>query len=122
MNQVIMIGFLGQDAELKQLEKSSLLRFSVATDDGYYDQKNKEWISKTTWHNIVAWGKIAESNAVLSKGDKVLIMGRLVSRDYKKDDNTNQRIVEVNAYKIEKMEHNKKGVENEPIKLEGLPF
>jgi len=122
MNQVIMIGFIGQDAEFKELEKSSLLRFSVATDDGYYDNIKKEWISKTTWHNIVAWGKIAESNAVLSKGEKVLIMGRLVSREYKKDDGSNQRVVEVNAYKIEKMEHNKKGVENEPIKLEGLPF
>lgn len=122
MNQVIMIGFLGQDAEFKQLEKSSLLRFSVATDDGYYDQKNKEWISKTTWHNIVAWGKIAESNANLSKGEKVLIFGKLVSRDYKKDDGTNQKIVEVNAYKIEKVNRDKKGVDNEPIQLEGLPF
>ena len=122
MNQVIMIGFLGQDAEFKQLEKSSLLRFSVATDDGYYDQKNKEWISKTTWHNIVAWGKIAELNANLSKGEKVLIFGKLVSRDYKKDDGTNQKIVEVNAYKIEKVNRDKKGVDNEPMKLEGLPF
>ena len=117
-----MIGFLGQDAEFKQLEKSSLLRFSVATDDGYYDQKNKEWISKTTWHNIVAWGKIAELNANLSKGEKVLIFGKLVSRDYKKDDGTNQKIVEVNAYKIEKVNRDKKGVDNEPMKLEGLPF
>jgi single-strand DNA-binding protein len=37
----------------------------------------------TDWHNVVAWGKLAQTmNEYLKKGDKVGIAGRLVTRSY----------------------------------------
>ena len=79
MNKVILIGNLGKDPEVKQTEKIKFARFTLATNERIKDGK------KTTWHNIVAFGKLAEIiEQYLKSGDKICIEGRIdVS---KKDD------------------------------------
>lgn len=116
MNEVKLIGFLGQDAELKKLDKGALLRFSIATDDGYYDNQKKEWISNTQWHNVIAWNRVAENNAFLERGEKVFVSGRLVTREYQKDDGETVKTVQVEAYKIEQIVHTKSDYKNESTK------
>ena len=78
-----LIGNLGGDPEFKTLEEgNALARFRVATNESYKN-KSGEWVTTTQWHNVVAWGKIAElSNKLLKKGAEVVLEGKLVNDAY----------------------------------------
>lgn len=82
-NTVSLIGNLGKDPVITQFGKdNSVARFSVATNESYKD-KNGEWATNTTWHNIVAWGKAAElCGQLLKKGSEVALEGKLVTNSY----------------------------------------
>ena len=59
-NKVQLIGNLGNDPEILNLETGSkLAKFSIATNESYKN-KNGERVTDTQWHNVVAWGKTAE--------------------------------------------------------------
>jgi single-strand DNA-binding protein len=60
VNKVILLGNLGNDAQVKALEVgSTLANFSLATTEHYKDKRG-EWQDKTEWHNLVAYGRTAE--------------------------------------------------------------
>ena len=59
-NKVQLIGNLGQDPEIMNMENGTkLAKFSIATSDSYKNAKGEK-VEDTQWHNIVAWGKTAE--------------------------------------------------------------
>lgn len=78
-NQFTFIGNLAADATFKQLTKTSILNFRLAVSDGYGEKKF------TDYHTCKAFGKSAEYNADLKKGDRVLCYGRVKSGSYEKD-------------------------------------
>ena len=84
-NSVQLIGRPGNDPEVRTVGNRKLARFSLATNDHYYNE-NHELETNTSWHNIVACGKIAESvEKHVKKGKKIAIEGRLRTRVYEKD-------------------------------------
>lgn len=86
VNKVILIGNLTKDPEVKTFEgDSKACRFSVATNRNWKD-KDGEKKEEVEFHNITAWGKLAEiCGEYLHKGKKVYIEGRLRTRTYEKD-------------------------------------
>ena len=87
VNKAILIGNLGSDPELKYTPGGqAVANFSLATNErwtGKDGQKNE----RTTWHNIVAWGRQAElAKEYLHKGRQVYIEGRIDNRSYDKKD------------------------------------
>ena len=78
-NTFTFIGNLTSDSELKNLKSTSILNFRLAVSDGYGDKKF------TDYHTVKAFGKTAEYNNGLVKGDRVLVMGRVKSNSYEKD-------------------------------------
>lgn len=108
-NQVQLIGRLGQDPELKTFDSgNTMCRFSLATSD-YYTDKNGERQEKTEWHNIVAWGKLAEiMNEILNKGEQVVIHGKLKSRSYENAEGRKVYVTEVLASEFLKISPKKK--------------
>ena len=59
-NKVQLIGNLGNDPEIVMLENGSkLAKFSIATNETYKNASGEK-VTDTQWHNIVAWGKLAE--------------------------------------------------------------
>src|SRR5258708_38318937 len=59
-NRVILIGRLGKDPEIRSIPSgTSVARISLATDERYTDTNGAKQ-DRTEWHNIVAWGKLAE--------------------------------------------------------------
>ena len=60
LNQVTLIGRLGQDAELKGVKGTPLAKFSVATTERYKD-KSGEYQEKTEWHRCNLWGKTGDA-------------------------------------------------------------
>lgn len=93
VNKVILIGNLGKDPELRYAPNgSAVTSFSIATNEQWKDQEGNPQ-ERTTWHNLVLWGKLAEVAAeYLKKGRKVYVEGRLQYRDYE-DKNGNKRYV-----------------------------
>ncbi|HLS29718.1 MAG TPA: single-stranded DNA-binding protein [Flavobacteriaceae bacterium] len=77
-NRVQLIGNLGQDPEIINLESGrKLAKFSLATNE-IYTNKQGDRVTNTDWHNIVAWGKIAEIvENYLTKGKQVMIEGKI---------------------------------------------
>ncbi len=88
-NYVQLIGNLGQDVELREFDNGrKKASFTIATND-FYTDKNGEKVEKTEWHNIGAWGKLADIlTDHIGKGDQVLIQGKLTHRKY--EDNSGQ--------------------------------
>ena len=95
-NKVQLIGNLGNDPEIINLETGNLLaKFSIATNESY---KNKagEKVTDTQWHNIVAWGPTAKLvENYLTKGKEVAIEGKLTSRSYDSKEGEKRFITEI---------------------------
>ena len=78
---------------------------SLATKSSYKDKQSGEFISRTDWHRIVAFGRLANSAKTLAKGEYVEIEGELQSREYTPDSDSNKRRVwEVRARSIRQLE------------------
>src|SRR5260370_25341933 len=93
LNRVMLIGDLGQDPELRHLPTSGqpVASFSIATDEAYTDKQGQRQ-ERVDWHNIVVFGKAAEScKEYLKKGRAVYIEGRLRIREYEAKDNGGKR-------------------------------
>jgi len=90
-NKVLIIGNLGRDPELRYTPNGqAVANFTIATNEIWTD-KNNERQTRTEWHRIVAWGKLAEiASEYLSKGKQVFVEGRLRTRTWQ-DRNGNSR-------------------------------
>jgi len=87
VNKVILIGRLGKDPEVRNLENGvSVANFTMATSESYKDRTTGEKKEVTEWHNIVLWRALAEiSQKYLHKGDLVYIEGKLRTRSWEKE-------------------------------------
>lgn len=95
-NKVQLIGNLGNNPEVINLESGKkLVKFSLATNDSY-KKNNGEKITDTQWHNIIAWNKTAEIiENYTSKGTEIVIEGKLTSRSYEDKEGIKRYITEV---------------------------
>ncbi|HSW99801.1 MAG TPA: single-stranded DNA-binding protein [Patescibacteria group bacterium] len=86
VNQVILLGNLTRDPELRQTPNGqSVCSFSLALNRAYKTQSG-EWQEATDYIDCVAWGPLAERvSQYLSKGRRALVQGRLQSRSWEQD-------------------------------------
>lgn len=101
LNKVMLIGNLGKDPELRYTPDGlAILRFTMATSE-YFNDKAGNKTERTTWHNIVLFGKIAQALAnYLNKGKQVFVEGRINNRSYDDKDGNKKYISEVIATNI----------------------
>jgi len=92
VNKVILLGNVGKDPEIKVLPSSQpVANFSLATSERYKDQQGN-WQDKTEWHNLTAYGKLAEIiRDYVKKGNKLYVEGRLTTRSWD-DKETNKKV------------------------------
>ena len=100
-NKVQLIGNLGQDPDVKKIgEDKKVAHLSVATNENYRNAKGEK-VTDTQWHNLVAWGKVAEiAEKYLTKGKEVAIEGKLINRSYTDKDGNKKYITEVEVNEI----------------------
>jgi len=106
INEVTLVGNLGQDPEIKNFDNGSkVATFSVATSDGYKDKDTNEWINTTEWHRIVVWNKMAESvEKNLRKGRMVFLKGKIVTRKYQDKNDETKQVTEIRASFVRSLE------------------
>lgn len=100
-NKVQLIGNLGNAPEERNTESGKkLVRFSIATNESYRNSKGEK-VTETQWHNLIAWGKIAEiAEKYLTKGSEVAIEGKLVNRNYSDKEGNKKYITEIQVNDI----------------------
>ena len=96
LNKVLLIGRLGQAPIVRYMPNGdAVCNFSLATDESWKD-KNGQRQTKTEWHNVIMYRRIAEiAGQYLKKGSQVYLEGKIQSRKY-----TDKNGVERTAYEI----------------------
>ena len=99
INKVILIGNLTRDPEIKQITNGQpIVTFGLAT--------NRQWVTRANdkkslaeYHNIVAWGRLAEiCNQYLKKGKLVYVEGYLKTRSWDSPEGVRIFKTEIVAY------------------------
>jgi single-strand DNA-binding protein len=111
-NKVTLIGFLGNDAEVRSNNNRSFTVLSLATKSSY--KKDGKYISHTEWHRCVVFGKLSEFAGTLKKGAHIQVEGELRSREYhSKKTDSKLRIWEVRVDSILKLDRAEKAAPEE---------
>lgn len=99
LNKVMIIGRLTRDPELRQTPNgASVCQIGLATNYVYNNQQSGQKVEQVEYHNVVMWRKLAEiANQYLSKGKRVYIEGRLVTRSWDAQDGTKRSKTEIVA-------------------------
>ena len=95
-NKVQLIGNLGNNPEIINLESGkTLAKFSIATNESYKNASGEK-VTDTQWHNVVAWGKTAQIiEKYVTKGKEVAVDGKLTSRSYETKEGEKRYVTEV---------------------------
>ena len=103
MNKAILSGNLGKEPELRHLENGqAVANCSLATSKTFTNKTTDEKETRTEWHNLVIWGKQAETFAkYLKKGSKILVEGEIQNRSYEDKDGNTRYISEINVREFE---------------------
>ncbi|HWQ62394.1 MAG TPA: single-stranded DNA-binding protein [Negativicutes bacterium] len=119
MNKVILVGRLAQDPEVRYTQSGkAVASFTIAVNRfSGGGQKEADFIP------IVAWEKLAETcGNNLTKGQRVLVEGRLQIRSYEANDGQKRRVAEVVAQNIEFLERKQSSEDNKEANKEANPF
>jgi len=83
VNKVFLLGNVGKDPEIRATGGgTAVASFGLATAERTKDQQGN-WVDKTEWHNIVAYGRTAEIvRDYVKKGKELFIEGRLQTRTW----------------------------------------
>lgn len=99
LNQVVLVGRLTSDIEVKELEdEKKVTNMTLAIPRSF---KNSDGAYDTDFVTCTLWDNIAENTAeYCGKGDIVGVKGRLQTREYDKDDGSKAFKLDVVAEKV----------------------
>jgi single-strand DNA-binding protein len=121
LNKVMLIGNLTRDPELRYTPAGqAVVSFGLATNRRWTDQQSGEKKEQAEFHNIVAWGKLAEAmNQLLKKGRKTYVEGRLQTRTWEGQDGAKKNRTEVVADNVILLDRKMEGQESTSVGVEG---
>ena len=101
VNKAILIGNLGKDPEVRFTSTGRAVgRFPIATSEVWTDAEGNRQ-ERTEWHNIVVWGKQAETcGQYLAKGRQVFVEGSIRTRSYDDKSGNKRYVTEIVAQRI----------------------
>lgn len=100
LNQILLIGNVGRDAELRYTANgATVANFSLAVNRRY--QARDEVREETEWFNVAAWERQAEwvSDRV-KRGTRVFVDGRLSTREYTSASGETRISLDVSARRV----------------------
>jgi single-strand DNA-binding protein len=98
VNKVILVGNLGADPEIRYTPSgTAVANFRIATSENWTNKEGQRE-TRTEWHRIVTFGKLAEiCGEYLSKGKQVYIEGRIQTRQWDDKEGVKRYTTEVVA-------------------------
>ena len=102
VNKVFICGRLTKKPELKSTSSGQKVSsFSMATSSVYIDKAGAKQ-ENTEFHNIVAWGKTAETICVyMDKGSLMFVEGRLTTRSWDDKNGTKRYTTEIVCERVQ---------------------
>ena len=103
LNRVMLIGHLGQKPEIRYLPQTErpVAKFSLATNERFFNPNTNETSDRTEWHRVVAWGKLAEfCEKYLDRGRQIYLEGKLRTRSWQDKEGNKRYSTEVTAQTI----------------------
>ncbi len=96
VNKVILVGRISKDPELKTTQSGQkVCSLSLATNKEWKDKSGTK-NSKTEWHNLVFWGKLAEIvGQYVTKGQELYVEGRLEYREYENKEGQKVKVTDI---------------------------
>ncbi len=100
-NRVQLIGHLGKDPQVRQLEQDKkVAQFSLATSESYKNAQGEQ-VTDTQWHQVVCWGRLADlAEQYLQKGKQIALEGKLSYRSYEDKQGVKRFVTEVVASEL----------------------
>lgn len=97
-NSVTLVGAVGKDIEIKTARTGQpMANVSVATWE-YRKNSDGEWGKDSTWHNVLVYGNATKALENISKGDLVIVTGRISVREVRDETNEVRKIVSIIGY------------------------
>ena len=96
MNRATLLGHAGRDPEIRDLGNGEkVATFTLATTEKWKDREGQP-AEATEWHRIVVYGPtVAAVEAMVGKGDAVLVEGRIATRDYRDREDVARTVTEI---------------------------
>ena len=98
VNKVILIGFLGQDVEVRTFANGGkIANLRIATSESWKDKNSGERKERTEWHSVVIHSEplVRVAEQYLRKGSKVYIEGQLETRKWQDQSGADRYSTEV---------------------------
>ena len=77
VNKAILLGRVGKQPEMREINETKLATFSLATSRKYKGEET------TQWHDCKVWGKLADVvEQYVSKGDLLYVEGEIQYRKH----------------------------------------
>lgn len=116
LNKIIIIGRLTQDPELKVTTNGA----NMATMTVAVDRPSQSDFSATDFINVVGWRETADNAQGLSKGQMVLVSGRINTRSYETNEGTRKYVTEIDARQIKAVSGSGAGAMDNPAETDTL--
>lgn len=101
LNKVMLIGNLGKDPEVRDVNGKSVCTFSMATSETWNDKEGQKQ-ERTEWHRVVVWGPQAKPcGEYLAKGRQCYVEGSIRQRQYDDKDGNTKYITEIIAQRVQ---------------------
>lgn len=99
-NTITIIGNVTRDPELRYLTSgTALANLGVAVNRRY--MQNNEWQEETSFFDVVCWRDLADNvSESISKGDRIIVTGRLEQRSWETQDGDKRSKVEIVADEV----------------------
>ncbi|MCB0645975.1 MAG: single-stranded DNA-binding protein [Saprospiraceae bacterium] len=97
-NSVRLIGYIGNELKFMEFTGGSKKAQCTLATTTSYKSASGELVRETQWHNIIAWGSLAENmKKLISKGSQILVEGSITYRNYKDAAGVERYITEIKA-------------------------
>ncbi len=117
------MGYLGADPDTRYTRTEiAVTSFSLATTENWKDKQGEKQ-SRTEWHRIVVWGKLAEMcQEYLTKGSPVYVEGRIQTNEWQDNKGNDKQIKEVIANKVLHLRTGQQTDSEPPNQDDDIPF
>lgn len=118
INKVIIVGFLGNDPEIRTMPNGEqVANITVATSESWTDKSTGERKEQTEWHRIVLYRRLAEiAGQYLHKGSQVYIEGRLKTRKWQDNNGQDRYTTEIQGDNLQMLGGRQDAAQNQPPK------
>ena len=116
-NSVRLIGFLGQNAEKHTARnKAPYVILNLATTVRWREKESQEYVERTEWHRLIAWGNLAKFASTLKRGNHISAEGELRYRAIpdKEHPHVRRKLAEIHLAKIGKLDRGEQLTEELP--------